>query len=299
MGQGYYEIIGKGNKMKLVSFSRLGKARFGAVVKDGVIDLTGKLDPDVNTIKELISLHMEDQAEEFIAGKNKDLSFSDFIFLPVIPDPEKIMCVGLNYVEHKKETGRPDVDNPTIFTRFADSQVAHMQPMIKPDNSDRFDYEAEMAIIIGKGGRFISEDEALNHIAGYACYNDGSIRNYQRHTSQYTPGKTFPGTGGFGPYMVTPSEVGDYRKLPIELRLNGNIMQKATLADLIFPIPRLISYISEFTALSSGDVIVTGTPGGVGDKRNPPVYMVPGDIVEVDIGILGILRNPIIAAPKL
>jgi len=299
MGQGYYEIIRKGNKMKLVSFSRLGKARFGAVVKDGVIDLTGKLDPDVNTIKELISLHMEDQAEEFIAGKNKDLSFSDIIFLPVIPDPEKIMCVGLNYVEHKKETGRPDVDNPTIFTRFADSQVAHMQPMIKPDNSDRFDYEAEMAIIIGKGGRFISEDEALNHIAGYACYNDGSIRNYQRHTSQYTPGKTFPGTGGFGPYLVTPSEVGDYRKLPIELRLNGNIMQKATLADLIFPIPRLISYISEFTALSSGDVIVTGTPGGVGDKRNPPVYMVPGDIVEVDIGMLGVLRNPIIAAPKL
>ena len=299
MGQGYYELIRKGNKMKLVSFSRLGKARFGAVVKDGVIDLTGKLDPDVNTIKELISLHMEDQAEEFIAGKNKDLSFSDIIFLPVIPDPEKIMCVGLNYVEHKKETGRPDVDNPTIFTRFADSQVAHMQPMIKPDNSDRFDYEAEMAIIIGKGGRFISEDEALSHIAGYACYNDGSIRNYQRHTSQYTPGKTFPGTGGFGPYMVTPSEVGDYRKLPIELRLNGNIMQKATLADLIFPIPRLISYISEFTALSSGDVIVTGTPGGVGDKRNPPVYMVPGDIVEVDIGMLGVLRNPIIAAPKL
>ena len=299
MGQGYYEIIRKGNKMKLVSFSRLGKARFGAVVKDGVIDLTGKLDPDVNTIKELISLHMEDQAEEFIAGKNKDLSFSDIIFLPVIPDPEKIMCVGLNYVEHKKETGRPDVDNPTIFTRFADSQVAHMQPMIKPDNSDRFDYEAEMAIIIGKGGRFISEDEAVSHIAGYACYNDGSIRNYQRHTSQYTPGKTFPGTGGFGPYMVTPSEVGDYRKLPIELRLNGNIMQKATLADLIFPIPRLISYISEFTALSSGDVIVTGTPGGVGDKRKPPVYMVPGDIVEVDIGMLGVLRNPIIAAPKL
>ena len=299
MGQGYYEIIRKGNKMKLVSFSRLGKARFGAVVKDGVIDLTGKLDPDVNTIKELISLHMEDQAEEFIAGKNKDLSVSDIIFLPVIPDPEKIMCVGLNYVEHKKETGRPDVDNPTIFTRFADSQVAHMQPMIKPDNSDRFDYEAEMAIIIGKGGRFISEDEALSHIAGYACYNDGSIRNYQRHTSQYTPGKTFPGTGGFGPYMVTPSEVGDYRKLPIELRLNGNIMQKATLADLIFPIPRFISYISEFTALSSGDVIVTGTPGGVGDKRNPPVYMVPGDIVEVDIGMLGVLRNPIIAAPKL
>jgi 2-keto-4-pentenoate hydratase/2-oxohepta-3-ene-1,7-dioic acid hydratase in catechol pathway len=219
--------------------------------------------------------------------------------MPVIPNPEKIMCVGLNYLEHKKETGRPDVDNPTIFTRFADSQVAHLQPLIKPDNSDRFDYEAEMAIIIGKGGRFISEEDALNHIAGYSCYNDGSVRNYQRHTSQYTPGKTFPGTGGFGPYMVTPSEVGDYRELPIELRLNGNVMQKAKLSDLIFPIPRLISYVSEFTALSAGDVIVTGTPGGVGDKRNPPVYMVPGDVVEVDIGLLGVLKNPVVAAPKL
>ena len=285
--------------MKLLSFTRLGKIGFGAVVKDGIIDLTGKLDPEINSIKELISLNMEDEAEEYIAGKTKDLSFSDFTFLPVIPNPEKIMCIGLNYLEHKKETGRPDVDNPTIFTRFADSQVAHLQPLIKPDKSDRFDYEAEMAIVIGKGGRFISEKDALNHIAGYSCYNDGSVRNYQRHTSQFTPGKNFPGTGGFGPYLVTPSEVGDYRKLPIELRLNGNVMQKATLDDLIFPIPRLISYISEFTALSSGDVIVTGTPGGVGDKRNPPVYMVPGDIVEVNIGLLGALKNPVIAAPKL
>ena len=285
--------------MKLLSFIRLGKPSFGAVVKDGVIDLTSKLDPDVNTLKDLISLNLENEAEEYIAGKTKDLSFSDITFMPVIPNPEKIMCVGLNYLEHKKETGRPDVDNPTIFTRFADSQVAHLQPLIKPDNSDRFDYEAEMAIIIGKGGRFISEEDALNHIAGYSCYNDGSVRNYQRHTSQYTPGKTFPGTGGFGPYMVTPSEVGDYRELPIELRLNGNVMQKAKLSDLIFPIPRLISYISEFTALSAGDVIVTGTPGGVGDKRNPPVYMVPGDVVEVDIGLLGVLKNPVVAAPKL
>ena len=219
--------------MKLLSFTRLGKTGFGAVVKDGIVDLTGKLDPEINSIKELISLNMENEAEEYIAGKTKDLSFSDFTFLPVIPNPEKIMCIGLNYLEHKKETGRPDVDNPTIFTRFADSQVAHLQPLIKPDNSDRFDYEAEMAIVIGKGGRFISEEEALDHIAGYTCYNDGSVRNYQRHTSQFTPGKTFPGTGGFGPYLVTPSEVGDYRKLPIELRLNGNIMQKAALADLI------------------------------------------------------------------
>ena len=299
MGKCDYEILRRGKNMKLLSFTRLGKPGFGAVVNNGVIDLTGRLDPEINTIKDLITLNMENDAEEYIAGKTEDLSLSDITFLPVIPNPEKIMCIGLNYLEHKKETGRPDVDNPTIFTRFADSQVAHLQPLIKPDKSDRFDYEAEMAIVIGKGGRFISEKDALNHIAGYSCYNDGSVRNYQRHTSQFTPGKNFPGTGGFGPYLVTPSEVGDYTKLPIELRLNGNVMQKATLDDLIFPIPRLISYISEFTALSSGDVIVTGTPGGVGDKRNPPVYMVPGDIVEVDIGLLGVLKNPVIAAPKL
>ena len=299
MGKCDYEILRRGKNMKLLSFTRLGKPGFGAVVNNGVIDLTGRLDPEINTIKDLITLNMENDAEEYIAGKTEDLSLSDITFLPVIPNPEKIMCIGLNYLEHKKETGRPDVDNPTIFTRFADSQVAHLQPLIKPDKSDRFDYEAEMAIVIGKGGRFISEKDALNHIAGYSCYNDGSVRNYQRHTSQFTPGKNFPGTGGFGPYLVTPSEVGDYRKLPIELRLNGNVMQKATLDDLIFPIPKLISYISEFTALSSGDVIVTGTPGGVGDKRNPPVYMVPGDIVEVNIGLLGALKNPVIAAPKL
>jgi 2-keto-4-pentenoate hydratase/2-oxohepta-3-ene-1,7-dioic acid hydratase in catechol pathway len=171
--------------------------------------------------------------------------------------------------------------------------------MIKPDQSVRFDYEAELAVVIGQGGRFISEDDALSHVAGYACYNDGSIRDWQRHTSQFTPGKNFPGTGAFGPYLVTPDEVGDYRKLPIESRLNGEVMQKATLADLIFPIPRLLSYISEFTALSSGDVIVTGTPGGVGDRREPPVYMVPGDVIEVDIGIVGTLVNPIVSVANM
>lgn len=152
-----------------------------------------------------------------------------------------------------------------------------------------------MAVIIGNGGRNISKENALSHVAGYACYNDGSVRDWQRHTSQFTPGKTFPGTGGFGPYMVTTDEVGDYTKLPIQTRLNGSVMQDATLSDLIFSIPHLINYVSTFTPLSAGDVIVSGTPGGVGDKREPPVYMVPGDIVEVEIGILGTLVNHVIS----
>jgi len=236
---------------------------------------------------------------EYIEGRAPELSTADVIFLPPITDPAKILCIGLNYAKHQAETGRPDVDHPTIFTRFADSQVGHLQSMIKPDQSVRFDYEAELAVVIGQGGRFISDDDALSHVAGYACYNDGSIRDWQRHTSQFTPGKNFPGTGAFGPYLVTPDEVGDYRKLPIESRLNGEVMQKATLADLIFPIPRLISYISQFTALSSGDVIVTGTPGGVGDRRDPPVYLTPGDVIEVDIGVVGTLVNPIVSVANL
>ena len=282
-----------------MSFLRLGSPGFGAVVDDGIIDLTAMLPGRPRCLRTAIAGGQLASAMEYVEGRAPELSSADVIFLPPIADPAKILCVGLNYAKHQAETGRPDVDHPTIFTRFADSQVGHLQPMIKPDQSIRFDYEAELAVVIGQGGRFITEDDALSHVAGYACYNDGSIRDWQRHTSQFTPGKNFPGTGAFGPYLVTPDEVGDYRKLPIESRLNGEVMQKATLADLIFPIPRLLSYISAFTPLSSGDVIVTGTPGGVGDRREPPVYMRPGDVIEVDIGIVGTLVNPIVSVANI
>ena len=282
-----------------MSFLRLGSPGFGAVVDDGIIDLTAMLPGRPRCLRTAIAGGQLASAMEYIEGRAPELSSADGIFQPPFTDPAKIFCVGLNNAKHQAETGRPDVDHPTIFTRFADSQVGHLQPMIKPDQSIRFDYEAELAVVIGQGGRFISEDDALSHVAGYACYNDGSIRDWQRHTSQFTPGKNFPGTGAFGPYLVTPDEVGDYRKLPIESRLNGEVMQKATLADLIFPIPRLLSYISAFTPLSSGDVIVTGTPGGVGDRREPPVYMRPGDVIEVDIGIVGTLVNPVVSVANI
>ena len=277
--------------MKLVTYARMGKISFGALKAGGVVDLTGRIDQSVNSIKDILKLDLIEKAREYIKDKDAEISISGITFLPVIPNPEKIFCIGLNYQEHKKETGRPDVKHPTIFTRFANTQTGHLQPLVKPNFSDRFDYEGELAITIGKGGRYIEEKNALDHIAGYSCYNDGSVRDFQRHTSQYTPGKNFPATGPFGPYLVTPDEVGDYKKLPIETRLNGQIMQKAKLSELIFPIPKLINYISTFTTLSTGDVIVTGTPGGVGDRREPPVYMKPGDVVEVDIGKVGILMN--------
>jgi 2-keto-4-pentenoate hydratase/2-oxohepta-3-ene-1,7-dioic acid hydratase in catechol pathway len=283
--------------MKFVSYTRTDSSGFGLVVEGGVADLTGRLGAGINTLKQAIAADLLDQAAECAGGRQAEFSWSDLALLPVIPDPAKILCIGVNYQKHKEETGRPDVDNPTVFTRFADTQVGHRQALIKPDVTNRFDYEGEMAVIIGRGGRNISEAAALGHVAGYACYNEGSVRNWQRHTSQFAPGKNFPGTGAFGPYLVTPDEVGDYRSLPIQTRLNGQVMQDARLSDMIFSVEQLISYVSHFTPLSPGDVIVSGTPGGVGDKREPPVYMVPGDTVEVEIGCLGVLRNPVIAEP--
>ena len=285
--------------MKFLSFTRMGKATFGAVSGQGIVPLGGRFDPRVNTLRDAIDQSRLIDAAEYAQERDAELSWADVTFLPVIPDPSKILCIGLNYQKHKIETGRPDADHPTVFTRFADSQVAHGQPMVKPASSERFDYEGEMAIIIGSGGRNIPMENALDHIAGYSCYNDGSVRNWQRHTSQFTPGKNFPATGSFGPYMVTPDEVGDYKTLQIQTRLNGKILQDASLADLIFPLEDLISYCSAFTPLSPGDVIVTGTPGGVGDRRDPPVYMFDGDVIEVNIGCLGTLVNRITNEPPV
>lgn len=281
--------------MKLISFSKQGQTGFGAVVDGGIINLTGRLDPAITSLKQAIAADVLDAATEYTKGRKAEFSMASVTMLPTIPDPAKILCIGLNYLKHKQETNRPDVDHPTVFARYPDSQVAHRQDMIKPDVSDRFDYEGELAVIIGKGGYKITEEDAMDHIAGYSCYNEGSIRDWQMHTFQFLPGKTFPGTGAFGPYLVTPDEVGDYRELPIQTRLNGEVMQDATLTDLLFPIETLISYCSHFTPLSAGDVIVTGTPGGVGNKRDPQVFMFPGDLIEVEIGIVGKLQNRIAA----
>ncbi|MGD1886353.1 MAG: fumarylacetoacetate hydrolase family protein [Cohaesibacteraceae bacterium] len=281
--------------MKLISFVRLGQCRFGAAVGGGLIDLTGRLGADIKDIKTLLTADRVQDVAAYIQGRAPTLQWSDVTLLPVIPAPAKLLCIGLNYLKHKQETGRPDVDHPTVFTRYADSQVAHGQPMIKPAVSERFDYEGELAIIIGRGGRSIPEKSALQHVAGYACYNDGSVRDWQRHTAQFVPGKTFPGTGAYGPWVVTADEVEDYRSMKIATRLNGDVMQQASLGDLIFPLETIINYCSTFTPLAPGDVILTGTPGGVGDKRTPPVYMQAGDTVEVDISGVGVLRNPIVA----
>lgn len=215
------------------------------------------------------------------------------VLLPPIMNPGKIICVGLNYDDHRKETGRAVVDHPTLFTRFADTLVGHDTAIVAPKNSDQLDYEGELAVIIGKTARHIAEESALDHVAGYACFNDGSVRDWQYQTSQFTPGKNFPRSGAFGPWMVTADEIPDPQALELTLRLNGAVMQQTTTDKMIFPVVRIIAYISAFTELAPGDVIATGTPAGVGSKRVPPVFLKPGDSVEVEISGIGTLRNPL------
>lgn len=218
---------------------------------------------------------------------------ADVTLLPVIPDPAKILCVGLNYATHVAETGREQKDRPAIFTRWADTLVGHGQPLLRPRESTRFDYEGELAVIIGKAGRRILRADAMAHVAGYAVINEGSVRDWQRHNSQFIPGKNFPSSAGFGPAMVTPDEIADLGAQRVQTRVNGQLVQDQPASDMIWDIAEIIEYCSTFTALSPGDVISTGTPGGVGDKRQPPLYMQAGDIVEISIGEIGKLANPV------
>lgn len=273
--------------MRYASFSHAGRSSFGAMVSETVLaDLGCAAVPDLATA---LAGNMPDPADA------PRLNLSDVTLLPVIPRPSKIFCVGHNYEEHRLETNGPRVGHPSIFTRFADTLVAHDAPVIRPHVSTMLDYEGEFALVIGKAGRHISERDAMSHIAGYSCANDATVRDWQRHTSQFTPGKNFPSTGGLGPWLVTPDEVSDLDAVTLTTRLNGEVMQHATLAQLIFSVPTIIAYLSAFTKLEAGDVIMTGTPGGVGAKREPPVWMQTGDHVTVEISGVGILCNPIVA----
>lgn len=277
--------------MRLASVKIGDKSNWG-VVEDDELVLLGERWP---SLLDALAVAGLDEART-LAASSPRISLASVRWQPVIDKPGKILCVGLNYEDHRRETGRAVVANPTIFTRFADSQAAHDAAILMPAVSDRLDYEGELAVIIGKGGRNIPAAQAMEHVAGYSCYNDGSVRDWQSHSIQFTPGKNFPETGAFGPWMVTPDEFGPLGSQRLQTRLNGQVMQDALLQDMVFPVPRLIEYISTFTPLSPGDVIVSGTPGGVGAKREPPVFMKVGDRVEVEIDGIGTLANSIARA---
>jgi 2-keto-4-pentenoate hydratase/2-oxohepta-3-ene-1,7-dioic acid hydratase in catechol pathway len=282
--------------MKLATVAVAGRATWGIIDGDMFLDVGSVLGAAVPDLKSAIAMGLAETAGAAAATAPRH-PVAGLAFLPVIPNPDKILCIGLNYESHRRETGRAEVGNPTIFLRVNNSQVGHQQPILRPRVSTHLDYEGELAVIIGKGGRYISRDGAFAHIAGYACYNDGSLRDWQRHTHQFTPGKNFPDTGAFGPWMVTADEIPDVEKLHLTTRLNGAVVQEAGLDQLIFTIPHIIEYCSAFTRLEPGDVIPTGTPGGVGFKRDPQLFMKPGDVVEIDIPGIGRLVNPIADEP--
>ncbi len=277
--------------MNFISFLNNNEERFGIVLNNKVTDLTGQIN-NIKSLKQLIQFNCLEEGRSYAKNNPGDIDINSIKLLPVIPNPSKIICVGLNYHEHVKETEKTIADNPVTFQRFNDSQVAHMENMIIPKASDNLDFEGEMALIMKDSESHLSEDDALKYIAGYSCYNDGSVRDWQRHTkSTFGMGKNFKKTGSFGPHMVLAQDIDDYKQLTIKTYLNGEVMQRASLSQLIFDLPFLISYVSKALPWRAGDVLVTGTPGGVGFKRNPPIYLKEGDKVDITISEIGTLSN--------
>ena len=272
------------------------QASFGYVVQtqdgaEGVVDVGMR--SEYATLREAIAAQA---LERLVAqcGDQADVALDGLRFAPTITDPKKILCVGLNYKAHQEETGRGGEGVPTVFVRFAAAQMGHGEPMVRPRESASLDFEGEIAMIIGRGGRRIARKDAMEHVVGFGIYNDGSVREYQRQTSQFTPGKNFANTGGFGPWMMTKEAIGELSQMEITTRLNGEVMQNATADLLVHGFDELIAFCSTFIELEPGDVIVTGTPGGVGAARKPPVFMDQGDVIEVDVKPIGTLRNPVV-----
>lgn len=285
--------------MRLLSFSSGGKESWGAVAGDGVIDLGEALGGKYAGLQDFIASPDYARRNEIVRGWQAHHKLSDIRFLPVIPKPEKIVCLVRNYMDHHQEVLAAGMHRelskfPPIFLRVWRSQVGHGQPIVRPKVSHELDWEAELAVIVGKGGRHISERDALGHIAGYSCYNDVSVREWQFHAKQIAAGKNFVGTGPFGPWMVTADEIPDAENLKLELRINGKTEQSSNTRHLIFKLPTIINYCSTIFDLVPGDVLVTGTPAGVGWSRKPPQFLKGGDTVEVEIEKIGVLTNPVV-----
>jgi 2-keto-4-pentenoate hydratase/2-oxohepta-3-ene-1,7-dioic acid hydratase in catechol pathway len=232
--------------------------------------------------------------QQALARVVKRLPLSDLQWAAPVASNSKILCVGINYGLHIQEMGREAPANPSVFVRFADSFVGHEQPVVRPLVSTRFDYEAELAIVIGRTCRHVGREQALDYVGGYTCLADNSVRDFQKHAAQVTPGKNFDQSGSIGPWIVTADEITDPHALEVVGRLNGEVMQHGHTADMLFSVAQLVSYISTFTTLRAGDVIATGTPDGVGAGRTPPVWMRAGDVFEIAINGVGSLRNPVV-----
>lgn len=280
--------------MRIVNFEIHGVPGIAADEGSGWHGLTQRDLGFPGTLPELITQGADLVRVGKNLGQSPVIDLDAVRLLPPVPRPPKILCVGLNYDDHLEESGLAKPSYPEIFGRFASSLIAHRESIRRPHESVALDFEAELAVVIGKPGRRIPQEQALDHVAGYSLFNDATIRDFQLRTPQWTIGKNFDGTGSFGPWLVTPDAVPPAASgLRIEGRLNGRVMQDSRTDRLIFSVPTLIATISVGMSLERGDVILTGTPGGVGAARKPPVYMQPGDVFEVEIEELGILTNPV------
>jgi 2-keto-4-pentenoate hydratase/2-oxohepta-3-ene-1,7-dioic acid hydratase in catechol pathway len=280
--------------MKLISYRREGEARFGAVTEQGVVELSGRLDGVDDLAALLTDASALEAARRIVASAPAGFPMENVQLEPVIPRPGKVVCVGINYVEHAHEAGRKIGEHPVIFQRYHETLIAHGAPLLRPKVSTHFDFEAELAVVIGKGGAHIDPANAMEHVAGYTCFNDASVRDWQFHTHQYGMGKNFQATGALGPWLVTADEIADYRELAVSGILNGEQLQHGRLSELAFDIPALIAYISKALPWHPGDILATGTPSGIGFKRSPPLFLAAGDTFEVTISQIGTLSNPVI-----
>ena len=277
--------------MRFVSFLRNGRAGYGVAKDGGIVELGGRL--DASDLRTLLARGMQDQARALSVRLAADFPLAEVQLMPVIPEPSKIICVGINYVAHAAEAGRTVGRHPVIFHRFADTLIGAGQPLLRPRVSDQFDYEGELAVVIGKGGRHIAPGDAMSHVAGYTIFNDASVRDWQFHTHQYGMGKNFAASGPLGPWMVTADEIADYRKLELRTYVNGEQVQEGRLDELAFDIPHLIAYVSQALPWNPGDILATGTPSGIGFKRTPPLLLKQGDSVRIEVTQIGELVNPV------
>jgi 2-keto-4-pentenoate hydratase/2-oxohepta-3-ene-1,7-dioic acid hydratase in catechol pathway len=278
--------------MKLASYVANGKDVFGVVAGDGVVTMNERLGGRYRSLREALAGDALAAIRAAAKDARPDHKLADVRFLPAIPNPDKILCAGINYRSHAAETGRELPKQPSMFIRLANTLTGHDGEMIRPSVSEHFDFEGEFALVIGRAGRHIPVERALEHVAGYTCFVDGSVRDYQKFS--VTSGKNFPSTGPLGPWIVTTDEIPDPSLLTLTTRLNGQEVQKSGTDLLIYSVPQIIAFCSDFTPLAPGDVIATGTPDGVGHRRNPPLWMKPGDVLEVEISGIGTLRNRVV-----
>lgn len=284
------------NACNTSDFNRIGRYLFKGqkqwgILRDNNVHALNLVWP---TLQEGLANGWQAMAHAAVENKTIAIPVMDVQWLPPVEPESKILCVGLNYGKHVSETGKAEAAHPSIFLRHIDSFSGHNTPIEKPSCSQQFDFEGELAVVIGKTGRHISVDQAMQYVGGYTCMAENSVRDFQKHTAQVTAGKNFDRSGALGPWIIASEMIPDPQSLQLTTRLNEQVVQDASLSDLIFPIPTLIAYISTFCTLRPGDIIATGTPEGIGFRRKPPLFMQAGDVLEIDIPGVATLRNAVI-----